>query len=1034
MARVDLLAPSRAGDKFHYYWAARKALELLSAGTDRTEIVVEGRAPSDRQTDADEVIDVAEYFESDSQQRVIYSQLKHSSRRLSTEWSLSDFEDVISRFAAICADQIQHGSYPITAMTFRIVTNRPISASVSESVRAFLSGASENRSTRALRRYTSVLGPNAHAFLARLELDDAEVGALGQVDLLTRESGGFLVAASSDLMLRLKEVVADRASSEKHAPIRRSDVLVALRVDESELLPAPSALESVPLIDRAEYFRLRNRILESAGPYVVHAAGGVGKSSFSSWLGGQGRDGNEVVVFDSFAGGSYREVSQLRHDHRRGLTQLANELATRNLCDPLVPTGADDTQYMRAFLARVREAARVLSIRNKYLIIVIDAADSAVLAAETQVGSRAFAPDLLRETMPDNVRVVLTARTERVELLKPPPQAIDLPLAALDVDETRQMLCRKFASVTAAQASEFRDATWGNARVQDFAIRANESVSGALQSLAIVGMSSVSEALNELIRSTLVQIRDRYGARGAEIDRVCAVLASLRPVIRLTTVAEIADVPASLVESFLLELPFSVQRVGDTLHFRDEPTETYFRDHLKPTPDQLQGIVSRVERLSRESFYLASALPQLLWESGRHDSLIELALADRALPTTSSAETREVAKNRTAFALRAAIELRRWGSASRIALRAGTLTEASSTRDRIVSENCDLAGFTLDLEMADRYIASRALGRGHAGFNLAREGLLLAKRPAFGGTALGRLCSAGEWMSSYSRQQSDGFEQPSIEVADVADLLLARLLLQGPIGLEDELDRFREWVHFPAMKIVVRRFLDQGSPGVLDQFLSETRHRLAALACCEEIWDCDGALGKSAARAVARILKKSRAPFRVEDHEDPHAPLRAALAAVVLTLKARELPTEIALRVLSRHLPKQPPSFLGDSRGGDRGAYVLAMALVASLTGKPLESEDIASDAVRRDITNEASPGAEVREFRANVIPSLPWLNAWAGDVLGKTIQIDELREDLKRRLTSYDPPRIYARWVLRVQTSLNTSNRLTASLCVRMG
>lgn len=1032
MAKVDLVAPSRAGDKFHYYWAARKALELLRPGSNRTEIVVEGRAPSDRRTDADEVIDVAEYFTPEAPKQLVFSQLKHSSRRLESEWTLSDFADVIPRFAAICADLIKNSSVPVSAMSFRIVTNRPIAASVEEARRGFLAGTAESRSIKTLRQYVGVLGENADAFLECLEFDDAEVGAVEQVDLLTRESGGFLVASSSDLMLRLKEVVADRASSKVHAPIRRADVLVALRVDETELLPAPNTLESVPLIDRAAYMQLRDRILQSPGPYVVHAAGGVGKSSFSSWLMTQGHRGHEVLVFDSFAGGSYREISQLRHDHRRGLTQLANELATRNLCAPLVPTDADDTQYMRAFLVRVREAARHLSIRNKHLIIVIDAADSAVLAAEAQIGSRAFAPDLLREVMPDNVRIVLTARTERVELLRPPPHAINLQLATLDVGESRQMLSRKFHSVTAAQASEFCDVTWGNARVQDFAIRTAESISAALRSLATAGMSSASEALDELIRSTLFQIRDRYGARGVEIDKVCAVLASLRPVIRLSTVAEIAEVPASLVESFLVELPFSVQRVGDTLHFRDEPTETYFREHLKPSPEELQTIVSRVERLATGSFYLASALPQLLWESGRHDNLIELALADRALPATTSAEAREVAKNRTEFALRAAIELRRWGSASRIALHAARLTGASSTRDRVVAENCDLAGFALDLEMADRYVASRALGRGHPGFNLAREGLLLAKRTGFEGTALGRLRSAGEWMTSYSRQLSESTQQPGLEIEDVADLLLARLLLQGAAGLEDELDRFREWVHFPAIKIVARRFLDQGNLAVLNQFISRTRHRFAALACCEEIWECDGALGASAARAVAGILKRSRAPFKIDDHEEPHASLRAALAAVVLVLEERDLSTEVALRVLYRHLPTQPPSFLGDNRARDRSAYVLAMALVSALNGTSLESDSLASDAVRSSAKSGAAPNAEVREFRTNVTPSLPWLNAWAQAVMGKPIRSDELRENLKRNLVGHDAPRLHARWVLRVQTSLNARNRLAASSTAR--
>jgi len=1028
MAKVDLLAPSRAGDKFHYYWAARKALELLRPGTTRTEVVVEGRAPSDRETDADEVIDVAEYFTIDAPQRVIFSQLKHSTRRLNKPWTLSELGDVVSRFALICADLRDASSMPINAMSFRIVTNRPIAASVAATVNRVLSGGQDNPSTKALRRYIEPLRGDANIFLQQLEFDDTEVGVLEQVELLARDSGSYLVAASSDLMLRLKEVVADRASTEGHPPIRRADVLVALKVDEDDLLPAPSALEPGVLIDRVAYGVLRDRIVESAGPFVVHAAGGVGKSSFSAWLQSSGSQGDEVVVFDCFAGGGYREISQLRHDHRRGLTQLANELATRNLCDPLVPTAtADAAQYMRAFLIRVREAAATLDGRGKRLIIVVDAADNAVQAAEAQVGSRAFAPDLLREVFPHNVRVVLTARTERLDRLAAPPHTTHLTVAPLDIEESRQMLSLKFHDVSSQQAAEFRDATWGNPRVQAFAISTGTSVSGILGSLAEVGLSNASDALEELIRSTLVKVRDSYGARAAEIDSVCAVLASLRPVIRLGTVAEIAEVPDSLVESFLLELPFSVQRIGDTLHFRDEPTETYFRRHHMPRPEVLDKIVARVEVLAADSFYLASALPQLLWESNRHESLINLALHDRALPSASSAEAREVAQNRATYALRAAIQLEDWGNASRLALRAGRLSEASTVRERVVSENCDLAGFSLDLEMADRYVATRSLAMGQPGFNLAREGLLLAKRADSRGAALRRLRSAYEWMVSYSRQPDRERDQPNIAISDIADVLLGRLILEGATGLEGELAKFREWVHFPAMTIVARRFLDQGDPETLNQFLQATEHRLAALACCQEIWTCDLALNDGAAGKVATILKRSRATFLIEDRDNPDAALAAVSAAVALALQKRALSTEAALRVLTRHLPTKPPSYIGDPTHRDRLAYALGSALAAALQGTELTAESLASGTVRSGLKNESSADREARDYRINVIPSVPWLNAWARSVLGESVDAVALRLDMKRNLAGYDAPRLAARWMLRVQTSLSARGHLAA-------
>ncbi|MCJ1675751.1 hypothetical protein MT355_20985 [Rathayibacter sp. VKM Ac-2929] len=1034
MAKADSVAPSRAGDKFHYYWAARKALELLRPNTSLTEIVVEGRSPSDRETDADEVIDVAEYHGEAGARS--YIQLKHSIRRLHTEWRLSDFADVIARFAKICADLLEHGAVPIAELTFRIVTNRPISSAVFETVAAVVAGGPETQSTRALRRYIVPLGDHALDFLGRLEFDDREPGVQEQVDLLSAQGRSYLVSQSSDLMLRLKEVVANRAASEAHEPIRRSDVLVALKIDEDDLLPRPSDFPADDLIDRPVYRDLRERIAAERGPFVVHAPGGVGKSSFTAWLNASGGEGDEVVAFDCFAGGSYRLESQLRHDHRRGLTQIANELATRNLCGPLIPVDtADPTQYMRAFLTRLEEAAALVASRSRRLIIVIDAADNAVMAAQSQIGSPAFPPGLLRETMPDNVRLVLTARSERLDLLNLPPNVRKLPLEPLSETESGQMLERKFGVVTSAQATEFRDATWGNPRVQTFAIGAGDSIAAVLGRLSGLRLSSASEALNELIRDALAKVRDSYGSQAADIDLVCAVLASLRPVIRLATVAELAQVPVSLLESFLIELPFSVQRVGDTLHFRDEPTETYFRTHLMPAGATLDMIIERVEQNAPDSFYLASALPQLLWESGRHQRLIELALADSALPTASSTEARDVAKNRTNYSLRASIELRQWGSAARLALRAGRLSEASTVRDRVIAQNCDLAGFALDLELADRYVASRSLGLGEPGFNLAREGLLLAARPESHGAALGRLRSAYDWMRSYSALVQQEGDAPGIGVPDIADILLGRLSLEGPDALEKELGKFREWVHFPAMLIVAQRHLDRAGIATLERFLATTRHRYAALACCQAIWSQDLALGAASSRRISQILARSRAAFEITDRDDSTAALTAVLAAVALTVNQNALTHTTAHSVLTRHLPASPPTYLGDSYHWDRSAYAFASALVAALEGSALDAESLASDNVLKHLGSESSSDQETRQFRRNVVPTLPWLNAWARSTIGADVpdsELTQLRASLPKGVSDYDPPRLYARWVTRAMTSLSAHGLLPAGRLAR--
>jgi hypothetical protein len=87
MSKRSLVRPSRDGDQFHYLWASRRCLQLLSAQGDLAAISIEGPSPSEFAVtpvvDAgEEVIDIAEYFgsEDNSKARLVrYMQLKHSS-------------------------------------------------------------------------------------------------------------------------------------------------------------------------------------------------------------------------------------------------------------------------------------------------------------------------------------------------------------------------------------------------------------------------------------------------------------------------------------------------------------------------------------------------------------------------------------------------------------------------------------------------------------------------------------------------------------------------------------------------------------------------------------------------------------------------------------------------------------------------------------------------------------------------------------------------------------------------------------------
>jgi hypothetical protein len=107
MAGSDLVRYSRDGDQFHYFWAARRCLFLLSPNSNLKAITIEGASPSEtpdegRITTAEELIDVAEYYGSENIEQstlIRYIQLKHSTVRTDKAWMPGELEKTLEGFA-----------------------------------------------------------------------------------------------------------------------------------------------------------------------------------------------------------------------------------------------------------------------------------------------------------------------------------------------------------------------------------------------------------------------------------------------------------------------------------------------------------------------------------------------------------------------------------------------------------------------------------------------------------------------------------------------------------------------------------------------------------------------------------------------------------------------------------------------------------------------------------------------------------------------------------------------------------------------
>jgi hypothetical protein len=467
---------------------------------------------------------------------------------------------------------------------FWFVSNRSISTEFLEAIYDAAEGipARHVDELKKLERFTRLSGTALTNFCKLLRLEGDQEGLWDQQNILAQEVGYYLAGADVDAPIQLKELVTKKAlsASVDNPAITKIDVLRALKTDESRLFPAPCPIRNFQkVVPREQEPELFEAIVQANGiPVIVHAAGGVGKSVFATRIKLGLPTGSSSVLYDCFGNGQYRSAGGFRHRHKDALVQIANELASKGLCHPLIPSPyADPSDYMRAFIYRLKQS--VISIRSKkpqaILCIIIDAADNAQMVAEEIGEARSFVRDLLREQLPDGVRLVVLCRTHRQEYLDPPPNALRLELRPFSRAETAAHLRQIFPKATEQDVDEFHRLSSQNPRVQALALSQKASLSEILRGLG-PNPTTVEDTIGNLLDKSIVRLRDAAGAvEKAQIDKICAGLAVLRPLIPLSVLASISGVDEAAVKSFVFDLGRPLLVTDDTIQFIDEPAETW---------------------------------------------------------------------------------------------------------------------------------------------------------------------------------------------------------------------------------------------------------------------------------------------------------------------------------------------------------------------------------------------------------------------------------------------------------------------------
>lgn len=189
---TDLVRYSRAGDVFHYRWAARRCLRMINPNSKIKNIVIEGS--NDPDLLGEYVMDATEYSESvnRSNEDIAYFQFKHTTTKDDQCFQPNELEKTIKGFAERFLEHRKNPKNNLGSVKFSIITNHPINNDFKHDILKI--GTGRNASTKnknKLEKDTSLIDQNLQEFCAALELIDNEGNYANQKYELQLEMSEF---------------------------------------------------------------------------------------------------------------------------------------------------------------------------------------------------------------------------------------------------------------------------------------------------------------------------------------------------------------------------------------------------------------------------------------------------------------------------------------------------------------------------------------------------------------------------------------------------------------------------------------------------------------------------------------------------------------------------------------------------------------------------------------------------------------------------------------------------------------------------
>lgn len=986
--KTDLVRTSRAGDVFHYRWAARRCLRLVEPNSPLRCITIEGSRESEQA--GEYAIDIAEYSKTEHEgEETAYYQLKHSTVRTDKNFTLSEFKSTLEQFAKrfLEAGPKSKRTKKKATVKFVLVTNRRISPALNKAVVSIREG-KKHSSLGAFEETTNLNGKDLRDFCAILELVGGEGNYVDQKRELHGEMADYFVGPIErneiDGLIALVSgrALPDPEDGEIKGEIFREHVLQRLGVTTvEELFPAQPKFESVLRpIRREQHEKLLSEILSSSTPIIIHAPGGVGKSVVARQLVESLSTGSWGLVYDCFGAGNYRNESQPRHRPREALVQIANELALAGLCRPLIARlNNSNTDFFRGFLDRVKQAISALRSADPdaQLLLLLDAADNAEMVAH---GSNdCFVHSLLLESLPDGCHLAALCRTERIDLLQPTSSIRRFELSSFSLEETSLHLRSFCPSASDQDALEFHSRTNANPRVQANVLSVGGGdVSSILSNLGPAG-TTVDEQIAAQLNLAVCGIKDKHPAIFAsQIDAICLGLANLPPFIPLEILAKAAEVDVSAIRSFVYDLGRPLLLSDNAVQFRDEPTETWFRKKFAAHKEQFLALVKALEPFAVESTYVARSLPQLLQRAGELSLLVELALSDKMLPEDNPIDARDIRVYRLQFAFKAALNLERVADACRLAFRAGEEMAGDQRQMDLLAKNLDLIP-SLQTEHRVQELAYRGMLRSSwNGSDTVFSAALLSSIDTFKGEARSYLRGAERWMRIHIEERDkirdEHLQVESITKNDVVELAWTNFNLFGAKGAVEFILRWKSpTVVFQVCCMLIRRMVDASQFEEIDQFARHgAKNIYITIAVADELISIGRFPPKeSIEHALVKLGKKGAKLEKGGEYGYQDITTPAVMSLCEAGAANGVLSTKV-LAVLERYMEKRADRSVADDHSEtSRHLFLRGAALHAVLCGEdePSPASFITEKVKKEDAEYHDNIEKELKEVIGALLP-----------------------------------------------------------------